>query len=164
MAGIQLAWHLLAKERTSKIPSTQPHTPSSSSRMKLYSGHNAKHGPRHLQEGKLTYWAVSGCLESRGKSPVFLCNPTQTYLPRYLGEQHWILEHPESSGGADEPSDTTPPRQTDRHIHPQRLLIPDMAGMSDSFVPHASCITNFQVTEVFFFFKLSVCILYLLVS
>ncbi|KAG7243245.1 hypothetical protein INR49_011684 [Caranx melampygus] len=34
-----LAWHRLAKERTSKMPSTQPHTPSSSSRMKLYSGH-----------------------------------------------------------------------------------------------------------------------------
>lgn len=53
MAGIQLAWHRLVNERTSKTPNTQPHTPSSSSRMKLYSGHNARHGPRHLQTGKL---------------------------------------------------------------------------------------------------------------
>lgn len=52
MAGSQLAWHRLAKERTSEMPNTQPHTPSSSSRMKLYSGHNARHGPRHLGEWK----------------------------------------------------------------------------------------------------------------
>lgn len=52
MAGIQLAWHRLAKERTSKTPNTQPHTPSSSSRMKPYSGHNARHGPRHLKTGE----------------------------------------------------------------------------------------------------------------
>lgn len=50
MAGIQLAWHRLAKERTSKMPNTQPQTPSSSSKMKLYSGHKARHGPRHLRE------------------------------------------------------------------------------------------------------------------
>lgn len=52
MAGIQLAWHRLEKERTSKTPNTQPHTPSSSSRTKLYSGHSARHGPRHLHPGK----------------------------------------------------------------------------------------------------------------
>lgn len=56
MAGIQLAWHRLAKERTSKMPNTQPQTPSSSSKMKLYSGHKARHGPRHLREWMKCYW------------------------------------------------------------------------------------------------------------
>lgn len=55
MAGNQLAWHRLAKERTSKMPKTQPHTPSSSSKMKLYSGHSARHGPRHLGEGSKAF-------------------------------------------------------------------------------------------------------------
>jgi len=49
IAGSQVAWHRLANERTSRMPTAHPHTPSSSSRTKLYSGHKARDPPRHLK-------------------------------------------------------------------------------------------------------------------
>lgn len=114
MAGIQLAWQRLAKERTSRTPSTHPQTPSSSSRMKLYSGHSARHGPRHLRyidmtELRLNKICAYGLTLLIFNACQFRPCQTRTCLLRHLDEQHWTLGLPESSGEAGAPSDTTPP-------------------------------------------------------
>lgn len=91
MAGIQLAWHRLAKERTSKMPNTQPQTPSSSSKMKLYSGHKARHGPRHLREWNqvlLIWYSIWQIVAHFLIEFLFSLTRRHTCLLWHLDEQH----------------------------------------------------------------------------
>ncbi len=102
IAGSQVAWHRLAKERTSRIPTAHPHTPSSSSRTKLYSGHKARDAPRHLkhkhtpergwyfsytsglQNIKELHFSTTSCF-----SCIFLQNVFSLYIKYHLNVWGW---------------------------------------------------------------------------